>query len=85
MRCRWPPGRAVVPRVAPAPRRRPALRPVLVRADRVKLRRPKRAVPAAPAPKPEPPAAALHAFYACAALPLPAGPGWVAVGPLRRA
>ena len=63
-----------------------ALRPVLVRADRVKPRRSKRAVPAAPAPKrPEPPAAVLHAFYACAALPLPAGTGWVAVGPLRRA
>jgi hypothetical protein len=61
------------------------LRPVLVRADRVKPRRSKRAVPAAPAPKPEPPPAVLHAFYACAALPLPAGPGWVAVGPLRRA
>jgi hypothetical protein len=27
----------------------------------------------------------LHAFYACAALPLPAGRGWVVVGPLRRA
>jgi hypothetical protein len=63
------------------------LRPVLVRADRAKPRRSKRAVPAAPAPKPAPesPAAVLHAFYACAALPLPAGPGWVAVGPLRRA
>jgi hypothetical protein len=42
-------------------------------------------VPAAPAPKPEPPAAVLHAFYACAALPPPAGSGRVAVGPLRRA
>jgi hypothetical protein len=64
-----------------------ALRPALVRADRVKPRRSKRAVPAAPAPvpPPEPPAVVLHAFYACATLPLPTGPGWVAVGPLRRA
>jgi hypothetical protein len=62
-----------------------ALRPVPVRAERVKPRRSERAVPAAPLPAPEPPAAVLHAFYACAALPLPAGPGWVAVGPVRRA
>jgi hypothetical protein len=58
-----------------------------VRAERVTPRRPKRTLPAAPAPVPaaEPLAVVRHAFYACAALPLPAGPGWVAVGPLRRA
>ncbi|WP_431267225.1 hypothetical protein [Dankookia sp. P2] len=66
---------------------RTVLRPSLVRAERVKPRRRPRAVPSAPAPTPEaePPAVVQHAFYACAALPLPVRSGWVAVGSLRRA
>lgn len=69
------------------PATRTVLRPKLVRAERVKPLRPRRAVPAAPAraPAEDPPAVVQHAFYACAALPLPAITGWVAVGPLRRA
>ena len=78
-----------------------ALRPGFVRAELTRAAKPvprrmKRGVPARTrpaqppsAPPPtvllEPPATALHAFYACAALPLPAKPGWLAVGPQRRA
>jgi hypothetical protein len=66
---------------------RTVLHPRLVRAERAKPRRSPRVVPSAPAPVPEAelPAVVLHAFYACAALPMPVKSGWIAVGPLRRA
>lgn len=66
-----------------------ALRPALVRAERARPRRSKRPMPVAPratpVPAPEPAAALLHAFYACAALPELIGPGWKAVGPMQHA
>ena len=82
------PGPGCGPQGGAQPAAPAALRPALVRAERAKPpRRSKRAVPAAPRPipVPEPAATVLHAFYACAALPQPAGSGWKAVGPLRHA
>ncbi|TDH63544.1 hypothetical protein E2C06_06870 [Dankookia rubra] len=80
----------------PAVLRPISVRAELTRAEKPAPRRPKRTVPARTrpseppsAPPPtvllEPPATTLHAFYACATLPLPAKPGWLAVGPQRRA